>query len=75
MGQLTGKVAVVTGASTERGIGSAIARRFAQEKPQGQTTFFSFHKPDLVVSAAPGYSASIPAALITLAHLSISALM
>lgn len=31
MGQLTGKVAVVTGASTGRGIGSAIARRFAQE--------------------------------------------
>lgn len=31
MVQLTGKVAVVTGASTERGIGSAIAKRFAQE--------------------------------------------
>ena len=31
MGQLAGKVAVVTGASTERGIGAAIARRFAQE--------------------------------------------
>jgi NAD(P)-dependent dehydrogenase (short-subunit alcohol dehydrogenase family) len=31
MGQLTGKVAVVTGASTELGIGSAIARRFARE--------------------------------------------
>jgi len=31
MGQLAGKVAVVTGASTERGIGSAIATRFAQE--------------------------------------------
>ena len=30
MGQLTGKVAVVTGASTERGIGNAIAKRFAQ---------------------------------------------
>lgn len=31
MGQLTGKVAVVTGASTERGIGNAIAKRFAWE--------------------------------------------
>lgn len=30
MDPLTGKVAVVTGASTEKGIGSAIARRFAQ---------------------------------------------
>ena len=31
MGQLAGKVAVVTGASTRLGIGSAIARRFARE--------------------------------------------
>jgi NAD(P)-dependent dehydrogenase (short-subunit alcohol dehydrogenase family) len=31
MGQLTGKVAVVTGASEERGIGNAIAKRFARE--------------------------------------------
>ena len=31
MGQLTGKVAVVTGASTERGIGSEISRRFARD--------------------------------------------
>jgi NAD(P)-dependent dehydrogenase (short-subunit alcohol dehydrogenase family) len=31
MRQLTGKVAVITGASTERGIGNAIARRFARE--------------------------------------------
>lgn len=31
MGQLSGKVAVVTGASTERGIGNAIAKRYAQE--------------------------------------------
>lgn len=31
MGQLIGKVAVVTGASTERGIGNAIAKRFARE--------------------------------------------
>jgi len=31
MRQLTGKVVVITGASTELGIGSAIARRFARE--------------------------------------------
>jgi len=31
MAQLAGKVAVVTGASTERGIGSAVAKRFARE--------------------------------------------
>ncbi len=31
MGQLAGKVVVVTGASTKLGIGSAIARRFARE--------------------------------------------
>jgi NAD(P)-dependent dehydrogenase (short-subunit alcohol dehydrogenase family) len=31
MGTLDGKVAVVTGASTSRGIGAAIARRFARE--------------------------------------------
>lgn len=31
IGQLTGKVAIVTGASTERGIGSTIAKRFARE--------------------------------------------
>jgi NAD(P)-dependent dehydrogenase (short-subunit alcohol dehydrogenase family) len=31
MGQLTGTVAVVTRASTERGIGNAIAKRFARE--------------------------------------------
>ena len=30
MKDLSGKVAVVTGASTEKGIGTAIARRFAQ---------------------------------------------
>jgi NAD(P)-dependent dehydrogenase (short-subunit alcohol dehydrogenase family) len=31
MGQLSGKVAVITGASTPKGIGSAIASRYAQE--------------------------------------------
>jgi NAD(P)-dependent dehydrogenase (short-subunit alcohol dehydrogenase family) len=31
MGQLSAKVAIVTGASTERGIGNAIAKRFARE--------------------------------------------
>ena len=31
MGQLNGKVAVITGASSEKGIGSAIAMRYAQE--------------------------------------------